>query len=350
MADIERFERQPLLRHPVVVGLSLLLLAATIVALATVRELVLVCVLAILVAVVLSFPIGLLSRVMPRGLATLLVLVVLLASIVGALRFALPAIRDQLAEVVDRLPMAIDQIDSWLRWIQRQAPLGDRAGAGPAKDWITEGFRKGASKAVPALFGIASGFTFAVLVLALGFFLALEPDAYRRGLRRLAPREQESVVDEGWARIGGALRGWLGGILVAMTIMGLITAFGLWAVGIDAWLVLGALTFVGTFVPYAGAIASAIPGVLLALTQSPRHGLLALAVYVGVHIVEGYIVEPLIMKRAVRIRPALLLGWQLVFGGIFGPLGVVVATPVLACVQAAVEYFWVERRLGKPAW
>jgi len=66
-----------------------------------------------------------------------------------------------------------------------------------------------------------------------------------------------------------------------------------------------------------------------------------------VHLVEGYLVEPLVMRRAVDLRPALLLVGQGLFGAIFGLMGTVVATPLIVCMQELTEYLWVERRLGK---
>lgn len=343
--------QQPLQRHPVKIGLALLLIAASIVALAYVRGLLLLGVLGILLAVVLSFPIDFLSRFMPRAVATLIVLFTVLGLMAGVARVVVPSVTSQLSQMVDSLPAAIERLRDWLHWARNQLPISNGEPADTAADqkWLMDGVHSALSKAVPAIFGVISGFTFAVLALALAFFLAHEPDTYRRGLRLLVPRSLEPMVDEGWSRIGGALRAWMKGILVSMTIMGVLTTVGLWAVGIKGWLVLGLLTFLGTFIPYVGAVASAIPGLLLGLAQSPKHFLLALAIYLGVHVVEGYIVQPIVMRRAVEIRPAILLIWQVLFGGIFGLLGVIVATPVLACVQSAVEYFWIERRLGKAA-
>jgi predicted PurR-regulated permease PerM len=134
-----------------------------------------------------------------------------------------------------------------------------------------------------------------------------------------------------------------------MFLMGSFTAVGLWLAGIQGWPLLAILTFFGTFVPYLGAIASAVPGLMIGLAQSPLKLLAAAAVYLGVHIVEGYIVQPLVMKRAVEIRPATLLFGQVAAGALFGVLGTVVATPLIVCLKAGVGYLWIERRLGKVA-
>jgi predicted PurR-regulated permease PerM len=75
--------------------------------------------------------------------------------------------------------------------------------------------------------------------------------------------------------------------------------------------------------------------------------LYAALVYAGVHVAEAYLVSPLVMRRAVELRPALLLFWQLFMAAIFGLPGVIVATPLLACAKIAAGYLYVEQRLGK---
>ena len=139
----------------------------------------------------------------------------------------------------------------------------------------------------------------------------------------------------------------MGGTVVAMLLMGSVTAVGLWACGIQGWALLGLLTFFGTFVPYVGAVSSAVPGLLVGLAQSPTHFFMALAVYVGVHVIEGYLVQPYVMRRAVEANPALLLFFQAVMGALFGLLGLIVATPLLTLLQITVTTLWIEGRLHK---
>ncbi len=65
------------------------------------------------------------------------------------------------------------------------------------------------------------------------------------------------------------------------------------------------------------------------------------------HVVEGYIVQPLVMKHAVRVRPATLLLGQAAAAAVFGVLGAIVATPLLVCLKVVVGQLYIERRLGK---
>ncbi|HET7755004.1 MAG TPA: AI-2E family transporter [Anaeromyxobacteraceae bacterium] len=313
------------------------------------REVLLLGFVGVLVAVVFSFPVRLLERVVPRGVAVILVLVALVGGLGSAAWIAAPALNEQVSSVRESAPRAVARARKWIAAAER----GDQRPAAAAKDAAGDGSatRKLAETAAEGALGAAvagvSAVIETVLVIVLAAFLVHEPDLYRRGIRRLAPRRHEAVFDELWRRLADGLRRWVGGILVAMCIMGTLTAAGLLAAGIENWLLLGGITFLGTFVPYVGAVASAIPGLVVAFGESTRHFWLALSVYVGIHVIEGYIVEPLVMRRAVELNPALLLGGQAVFGAIFGPLGLIVASPAMVCIQIAVEYLWVEHRLQK---
>ncbi len=294
--------------------------------------------LAVVLAAVVGLLVDLLDRVMPRSLAVVLVGAAILVASWGFGRLVAPVVVEQGERLVHQLDEVRDDVDAW--W---KAHVGGR----PLTGEVTTQAPQAVAQAVPVAVRVVEvGFTL-VLLLVLSLFLAGERDRLHSGLRRLLPDDAQPVFDECWRRVGGTLRRWTLGILVAMVSMGVFTAVGLYIAGIELPLLLGFLTFLGTFVPYAGAIASAVPGLAIALAQSPRHFLSALVVYGLVHVVEGYLVEPLIMHRAVKLQPALLLFWQALMGAVFGVVGVIAATPLLATAQVLVDYLWVERRLGR---
>lgn len=99
-------------------------------------------------------------------------------------------------------------------------------------------------------------------------------------------------------------------------------------------------------VPYFGAIAGAIPPVLLALTHSPGKALLVLVAYILVQQVEGNVIVPLVMSQTVRIHPAMIAIGVVVVGQLFGVAGLFVAVPILSLIVISVEEFWVPHRGG----
>jgi hypothetical protein len=95
-------------------------------------------------------------------------------------------------------------------------------------------------------------------------------------------------------------------------------------------------------VPYFGAIAGAIPPVLLALTHSPGKALLVLVAYILVQQVEGNVIVPLVMSQTVRIHPAMIAIGVVVVGQLFGVAGLFVAVPILSLIVISMEEFWVK--------
>jgi predicted PurR-regulated permease PerM len=101
------------------------------------------------------------------------------------------------------------------------------------------------------------------------------------------------------------------------------------------------LTALLSVVPYFGAIASGIPPVLFALTDSPGKALLVMAVYVLVQQFEGNVTIPLVMSRTVKLHPAVIAFGVVVVGQLFGFVGLIVAVPILSLIVVLVEEIWV---------
>lgn len=345
----ERWRRWLLIRHPLAVAAGVLGLIALLATLWLVREVLLLGFLAVLISVVFSFPVSWLSKLLPRGLAVVLVLIGVLAAISAFVWLAAPPLAAQGKHLMQTVPEAVQNARDWIARTARatKLPAKPQEVTQKVQERATTVAADVAKQALPAALSAAEVVTTAILLLVLAAFLAHSPGAYRDALRTLIPHDWEPHYDETWRRVATGLRHWVGGIIVSMVLMGSFTAVGLWIAGIEGWPLLAVLTFFGTFVPYLGAIASAVPGLIIGLAQSPLKMLSAAGVYLAVHIVEGYIVQPFVMKRAVEIRPATLLFGQAAAGALFGVLGSVVATPLIVCLKAAVGYLWIEHRLGK---
>lgn len=166
-----------------------------------------------------------------------------------------------------------------------------------------------------------------LLVFALTLFLAWDPELYRRGLLSLFPRRMRQ---EGLAildKLGSALWHWIVAQAIAMLIIGALTAAGLYFVGMEFAMMLGLVAGLLQFIPYIGPFLSAIPGIVLALAESPHMALMVAAVYVGVQIVEGNFITPAVAKQEASLPPVLTLFATVAMGLVFGPLGLIIATP-----------------------
>lgn len=194
---------------------------------------------------------------------------------------------------------------------------------------------------------IGSGLTDLVLVLIAGVFLAAEPRLYRLGFVKLFPPERRAEIASAVDNSGRALKQWLLGQLVSMTIIGVFTGLGLWLVGVPSALMLGLIAGLAEFVPLLGPIISAIPGLLLALLVGPETALWALLVYLGIQQIESNLVTPLVERWAVSIPPVVTLFGVLSLGVLFGVLGVLLAAPLTVVLYVLVKQLYVREALGE---
>ena len=126
----------------------------------------------------------------------------------------------------------------------------------------------------------------------------------------------------------------------------MLTTASLWLIGLPVALGLGTIAAVLTFVPNIGPIISAIPAVLLGLMDGPLQAVYIAALYIAIQAVESYLITPLIQRRTVSLPPGLTLAAQVLFGSMFGGIGVALATPMTAAGLVAIKRFYVEDVLG----
>ena len=187
-----------------------------------------------------------------------------------------------------------------------------------------------------------------LIVFFGGIFLAAQPRLYGVGFIKLIPAANRSVVAEAMEDSERALRLWLKGQLWAMIIVFLMTWIGLQLIGVPSALVLGLISGVLEFIPYAGAITSSIPAILIGLAQGPELALWVVGLYVVVHHVEAYVIQPVIQQFAVEIPAVITLFCLLAFGLLFGIIGILLAAPLAVVSYVLVKRLYVIEALETP--
>jgi predicted PurR-regulated permease PerM len=176
-----------------------------------------------------------------------------------------------------------------------------------------------------------------VLVLVIGIFIAIEPRLYERGFAWMLPMRNRTSFYDTAAKMGRTLRHLMFGRLIGMAVEGVGTWLLLWLGGVPMAALLGILTGLLAFIPNIGAIVSGVLIVLAGFSVSTDAGLWAIGVYLAVQIIDGYIIVPYVARRTVDLAPALVLGAQLLFGALFGLLGLALADPIVAMIKTALQ-------------
>jgi predicted PurR-regulated permease PerM len=278
----------------------------------------------------------------PTGWAVVLVLLLVLAFFAGIGWFFSQAIASQIDQLSRQLPAAADKFEA----IISQSSLGKvviehltPASISPSTMTVLQNFFGVASNLVEVVGAVA-------VIMFLGLYFAAEANLYITGLLRLVPPPRRGRAAEILHETASAIWYWMLGRLVSMTALGFLTAAGLWAIGVPLPIALGFLAGILTFIPFIGGVVSAIPSLLLAVSVSLDMALYVIALYIGVHLIEAYILVPLVQRQVVHLPPALTLSAQIVLGVLAGFLGLLLATPLVAAALVVVRMVYVEDMLG----
>jgi predicted PurR-regulated permease PerM len=175
------------------------------------------------------------------------------------------------------------------------------------------------------------------MMLVLAIFIAAEPRMYERGVAWMLPLSEREHFYGTAEKIGKTLRRLMAGRLLGMAVEG----FGTWILlslgGVPMAALLGVLTGLLAFLPNIGAIISGALIILVGFSAGVDVGLYAVFVYFVVQMVDGYLIVPMVAKRAVDLAPALVLGAQILFGALFGILGLALADPIIAMIKVTLE-------------
>lgn len=275
------------------------------------------------------------------ALALLLVTITLIAGLVGWL--IAPQISEQTQQLYTQIPASIERFE---RYLHQFGWFNSMLGGMPSFDKLMTNASGMLSKAGVLFSGTIGVLGNALIILFIGIYLAAQPKVYVDGFVTLFPVNKRTRVREVMDELGDTLAQWMLGKVVSMLIIGVTTAIGLALLGVPLALILGVIAGLLDFIPYIGPIMAAVPAILLALSDSPTLALYVALLFVGLQILEGYIVLPLIERRTVSLPPALTISMQVLLGSLFGLSGIALATPLAAVIAVLVVMLYVQDVLG----
>lgn len=274
----------------------------------------------------------LLGRVLPIGRGWRLSIVLVLA--LAFLFYTFYLTGSSLAEQAQGMRAIVEaQVNRIGGWLQR---LGITT--------TPEDFKTLASQAMSSLGRVTAAVgtvvgvvTSGVMMLVLAIFITIEPKLYERGVAWMLPMEKRASFYTVADKMGWTLRRLMAGRLIGMAVEGVGTWLALWAGGIPMAGLLGILTGLFAFLPNIGSIISGVLIVLVGFSGGVNAGLYAFGVYLAVQLIDGYLIVPMVAKRATDLAPALVLAAQILFGALFGILGLFLADPIVAMIKVYLE-------------
>ncbi len=299
---------------------------------------------AIAIAYVLDGVVSLLCRCrIPRLFSITLVAVGSILFVLFAFLAILPLLSGQVGHLISQAPHLVEGLRNWLHSMQIE-----HAG------WINPDYVQQAASmliskmqewggaifsfSLSSIPGLITFLVYVVLVPVLVFFLLKDKGTLITWGQRFLPSER-MLIHRVWGEVDVQIGNYIRGKFWEMCIVGVVTWLVLWWCGHQYALLLGALTGLSVWVPFVGAAVVTVPVVALSFFQWGLSDatMYALIAYGVVQLLDANVLIPWMFSEVVNLHPIAIIVAILVFGSLWGVLGVFIAIPMAALVQSVLQ-------------
>lgn len=277
----------------------------------------------------------------PRHAAAGLTVLAFLLVVVGLLSLAGTRLVSGVTDLVSQANLGVDRLTEWLQ----NGPLhlgGDKVAEyiQTGREWVSQNSQTLSRGALRAGGTATEFFAGALIALISTFFFLSEGDRIWAWLVRLMPGPAQEKLHEGFRRGFVSLGAYARTQCIVAAVDSVFITLGAWALGLPLLIPLALIIFFGSFIPIVGAFASGGLAVLVALfVKGPVAALIMLGVILLVQQIEGHLLQPILMSKAVSLHPlAVILGVGL-GSFLLGIVGALFAVPFLAVLNATVNYW-----------
>ncbi len=278
-------------------------------------------------------------RGMPRGVAVFLLLLTGFAVVGGILSFVVSQFVEGLPGLVAQVEQSIERARTWLI----EGPLNlSRDQIDSAGDSAIEALRNNQERLTSGALSTASTITEIVtgafvVLFTLIFLLYGGRNIYEFVTRLFPISVRDKVRNAGRAGFKSLI-----GFVRATFLVALVDAIGigtgLAVMGVPLAVPLASLVFLGAFIPLVGAVIAGFLAVVVALlAKGFIYALITLGLIIGVQQLEGHVLQPLVMGRAVQIHPLAVVLAISTGGVLAGIVGALLAVPTIAFLNSAVR-------------
>lgn len=282
----------------------------------------------------------------PKGITVISLYVLLFGLATLTVGLLLPPLIEQSTELIGSVGK------SWATFSGSVQTLKDFS----VKYDLTQNFQAGVQsieaqvgKAATGLFStladVFGGLVGLIVVLVMAYYMVVQDEEARKIFHNFVPEEYQDMSAAIIKRVEEKISLWLIGQLSLCLIIGVFYYVGLSAIGIESALVLAIFGGFTEFIPYLGPILGAIPVLLLALSDSPIKAVLALGVIILIQQLEGHVIVPKVMQKAVGLNPLVSIVALLVGAKLFGLVGALLAIPVATAMSAVLSELYRYHRM-----
>ncbi len=278
------------------------------------------------------------KKKVPRTLTTMVIYILFLSIIGLTVSLLVPPITTEIQSLGQNFPQLMEKVSGYFRGV-REFTVSHNLQKNVSDFFsnIAGQLSQTGSNIFSGTISIIGGFFELIVVLSIAFYMSVQEKGIKQFFASIMPEEHREYVSGLVDRIQFKMGRWLQGQLLLMFLIFVLDYAGLLLIGAPYALVLALIAGLLEIIPYIGPIISAVVAVAISFLHGPVTGLLVLGLFVLVQQLEGYVLTPLIMKRAVGLNPVVVIVALLIGAKLAGVMGIIVSVPVATVLGEIVN-------------
>lgn len=281
-----------------------------------------------------------------RGLGSALAYVILIGAIILLVKSIIPLIYNQTIDLVGNFPDIFATVKTWIEGIFNNinsSTVNIETFQNNLMVRLDE-ISVNLSTTLPS-FIINSATTVISYIgtfligLVIGFFLLLNSYNVENVVMDITPKKWRKTFHELGEKINQSLRNYVNGALLDAGVVFVISTIAFALIGLKAPVLFGIFCGLMNVIPYAGPYIGGAPAVIVAFSQGTGVGIAVLIAIVAIQMIEGNVLQTLIISKTTKLNPVTIIIGLLVFGHFFGIVGMLLSTPIIGVCKVIIKYF-----------
>lgn len=281
------------------------------------------------------------ERKVKRGLAVVIAYLVMILVVGGICVFTIPSLGDQISDILSAIPKITNDIKGWIDDIFVKLSNLSLENLDTVKASFMakiENFSTGIQTNLPEtavniVSSLISGIGKIIISLVLGFYILYDFDKVSAGFLGLFPPKAKTEVTYLLEKLNDTLYSFISGTLWLSLLLFVVSVIGFSIIGLNAPVLIAFICVITNLIPYIGPYMGAAVAGAIGFAESPLVGILTLIFILVVQTIDGEVLNPLVMSKKMNLNPITIIISLLIFEYLFGIIGMVIATPVVAVLK-----------------
>lgn len=178
-----------------------------------------------------------------------------------------------------------------------------------------------------------------IIGMVIGFYLLISCNSIGNNIIDFVPRKYRKGLRKLFMNINQALRNYVNGALIDALVVFVVSSIAFALIGLKAPLLFGLFCGMMNVIPYAGPYIGGAPAVIVGFSQGIGIGIAVLVAIIIIQMIEGNILQTLIISKTTKLNPVIIIIGLLIFGYFFGIIGMLLSTPIISVIKVVITYF-----------